>query len=154
MPVITDPLSLPARRGTIYPAEFQEGFEGRVKRALTEGLGLTQFGVNLTSLEPGAMSSLRHWHMREDECLFVLSGEVTLITDEGEQVLNAGMAAGFPAGQPNAHHLVNRSTETATYLEMGTRSPDEVATYADVDLHGIKQGGSFRFYKKSGEPYE
>lgn len=154
MPVIRDPAKLDGRRGTIYPAEFAEGFGGRVKRALTEALGLTQFGVNLTTIEPGAMSSLRHWHAKEDECIYMLEGELVLITDEGECVLKPGMAAGFPAGETNGHHLINRSTQPATYLEIGTRSKDEDATYSDVDLRAQKRDGRYRFVRKSGEPYE
>jgi len=153
MPIIDDPMQIPGRRGTIYPAPFAQGFEGRVKRALTEALGLTQFGVNVTTLEPGAQSSHRHWHAREDECVYLLSGELVLVTDEGERVLKPGMAAGFPAGEANGHHLVNRSAAPATYLEIGTRADDEDATYSDVDLRGEKRDGQFRFFKKSGEPY-
>lgn len=154
MPVIRDPAKLHARRGTGYPAEFAAGFERRIKRPLTEALGLTQFGVNLTTLEPGAMSSLRHWHANEDECVYVLEGELVLITDEGECVLEPGMVAGFPAGEANGHHLINRSTKPATYLEIGTRSKDEDANYSDVDLRAEKRDGRYRFVRKSGEPYE
>jgi uncharacterized cupin superfamily protein len=153
LPIIDDPAGLTGRRGTIYPAPFADGFEGRIKRALTEQLGLTQFGVNLTTLEPGAMSSQRHWHAKEDECVYVLEGELVLVTDDGERVLKPGMAAGFPAGEANGHHLVNRSGAPATYLEIGTRSPDEDATYSDIDMRGEKRDGKFRFFKKSGEPY-
>lgn len=153
MPVIDEPMQMPGRRGTIYPPPHDAGFEGRVKRALTEGLGLTQFGVNLTTLEPGAMSSHRHWHVREDECVYVLSGEVVLVSDEGERVLKPGMAAGFPAGQENGHHLINRGSAPATYLEIGTRSKDEDATYSDIDMRTEKRNGVYRFFRKSGEPY-
>ncbi len=154
MPVIRDPAKLHARRGSGYPAELAAGFERRIKRPLTEALGLTQFGVNLTTLEPGAMSSLRHWHAKEDECVYLLEGELVLITDEGECLLKPGMAAGFPAGDANGHHLVNRSTQPATYLEIGTRSKDEDATYPDDDLRLVKRDGRRLFVRKSGEPYE
>jgi uncharacterized cupin superfamily protein len=153
MPVIKDPLSLPARRATIYPAPYNSGYEGRAKRALTGALGLTQFGVNLTTLEPGAKSAERHWHRIEDECIYVLSGTLTLITDAGPVALSAGMAAGFPAGAADGHQLVNTSDAPATYLEIGTRSPDEVATYPDIDLIAEKRDGVFTFRHKSGEPY-
>lgn len=153
MPVIDDPMSLPGRRGTIYPKPLDAGFEGRIKRVLTDALGLSQFGVNLTTLEPGAMSSLRHWHVKEDECVYILSGEATLVTDEGEKILKPGMAAGFPAGERNGHHLVNKGTEAVIYLEIGTRSPDEDATYPDADLRAEKRAGKFRFFRKNGEPY-
>ena len=153
MPVIDDPIRVPGRRGTIYPKPLDEGFEGRLKRALTGQLGLTQFGVNLTTLEPGAKSSHRHWHAKEDEFIYVLSGELVLVTMEGEQVLKPSGAAGFPAGDKNGHHLINRGTEPATYLEIGTRSPDEDATYPDVDLVGVKRDGKFTFFHKDGTPY-
>lgn len=154
MPVIEDPMGVPGRRGTIYPTPLDAGFEGRIKRALTERLGLTQFGVNVTTLGAGAQSAHRHYHMREDEFVFVLSGELVLVTDAGEQVLTPFMAAGFPAGEANGHHLINRGTEPATYLEIGTRSADEDATYPDVDLVGVKRGGAFRFFHKDGSAYE
>ncbi len=152
MAVILDPSKLEGRRGTIYPAEFAQGFEGRVKRALGNAGGLTQFGVNLTTLEPGAMSAHRHWHAREDEFIYVLDGELTLVTDAGEELLGAGMAACFPAGEANGHHLVNKSAATATYLEVGTRSPDEDADYPDIDLRLEKRDGKAVFMRKSGEP--
>jgi uncharacterized cupin superfamily protein len=154
MPIIHDPMRVPGRRGTIYPKPLDAGFEGRIKRALTERLGLRQVGVNLTTLEPGAQSSHRHWHAREDEFIYVLSGELVLVTMDGEKILKPSMAAGFPAGDKNGHHLINRSTEPATYLEIGTRSPDEDATYPDVDLVGEKRDGKFRFFHKDGTPYE
>lgn len=153
MPVIEDPLALPERRGTAYPAQFANGFDGRVKRALTERLGLTQFGVNMTTLEPGAMSALRHWHAQEDEFIYVLSGEITLVTNEGEQVLGPSMAAGFPRGDGNGHHLVNKGTAPATYLEIGTRSSEEDVDYPDVDMKAEKRGGRTRYLHKNGEPY-
>lgn len=154
MAVIRDPMQLAGRRSTIYPAEFAAGFDKRIKRALTEALGLTQFGVNLTTLEPGGTSALRHWHAKEDECIYLLEGELVLITDAGECVLKPGMAAGFPAGEANGHQLVNRSTQPATYLEIGTRSKDEDTTYPDVDLRAEKRDGRYRFLRKSGEPCE
>jgi uncharacterized cupin superfamily protein len=153
MPVIEDWRTVPGRRGSGYPAPFAGGYQGRLKRALTEPMGLTQFGVNVTTLEPGARSAERHWHAKEDEFVYVLEGELTLATDEGECTLKPGMAAGFPAGVANGHQLVNRSGAPATYLEIGTRSPDEVATYPDIDLHVIKTAGAFRAYHKNGEPY-
>ena len=153
MAVIREPAKVEGRRGTVYPTKFAHGFEGRIKRALTDALGLTQFGVNLTTLEPGAMSSHRHWHVKEDECVYVLDGELVLVTDEGECVLRPGMAAGFPAGEANGHHLVNRSAAPATYLEIGTRSKDEDATYSDIDMRAEKRDGTFRFFTKAGEPY-
>lgn len=153
MPVIHDPMRVPERRGTIYPKPFDEGFDGRLKRALTDRLGLTQFGVNLTTLEPGAMSAQRHWHTSEDEFVYVLEGELTLVTKDGEQVLKPSMAVGFPKGDRNGHHLINKSQAKATYLEVGTRARDDEATYPDIDLKAEKRDGRYRFFKKNGEPY-
>ena len=152
MAVILEPSKVEGRRGTIYPAEFAKGFEGRIKRALGNAGGLTQFGVNLTTLEPGAMSAHRHWHRNEDEFIYVLEGELTLVTDAGEETLRPGMAAAFPAGEPNGHHLVNRGTTPASYLEIGTRCEDEDAEYPDIDLRLQKRNGKFVFTRKSGEP--
>lgn len=154
MPVIRNPAELPGRRSTIYPTEFAKGFDKRLKRALGDAGGLTQFGVNLTTLDPGGMSALRHWHAREDEFVYVLEGELTLVTDAGAELLTAGMAATFPAGEPDAHHLLNRSAAPATYLEIGTRAPEEDVDYPDVDLRYVKRAGRRGFVRKSGEPYE
>lgn len=154
MAKICDPRDVAERRSTIYPAPFNKGYELRGKRALTASLGLTQFGVNVTTLEPGGRSAERHWHRAEDECVYVLDGEVTLVTDEGETVLAAGMAAGFAAGEANGHHLVNRSARPATYLEIGTRAQDDDAVYPDIDLVARKRGGAFKFFRNNGEPYE
>lgn len=154
MNVIKDPLALEEKRGSVYPpALTTPSFDGRIKRQMTEKLGLTQFGINMTTLEPGTMSSLRHWHANEDECIYVLSGEAWLVDDTGEALLKAGMAAGFPGGDGNGHHLVNRSTLPVTYLEIGSRLPDEVVTYSDVDLMTVRTGGVPLKTRKSGEPY-
>jgi uncharacterized cupin superfamily protein len=153
MPVIADLNALPERRGTTYPPDYADAVAGRVKRILTEPLGLTQFGVNLTTLEPGAMSSQRHWHTSEDEVVYVVTGELTLVTKEGETVLRPGMVAGFPAGDRNGHHLINRSPTPATYLEIGTRAKDDEVEYPDIDMKGVKRGGQMRFSRKNGEPF-
>jgi uncharacterized cupin superfamily protein len=154
MAILRDPAKLDGRRGTIYPVEFAEGFSGRIKRALGDAGGLTQFGVNLTTLEPGAASALRHWHASEDEFVYVLGGELTLVTDAGEETMTPGMAAAFPAGQEDAHQLINRGSAPATYLEIGTRALDDAISYPDVDLRLEKRGGRRTFVRRSGEPYE
>jgi uncharacterized cupin superfamily protein len=154
MAVIRDPMNVAGRRTTIYPAEFATGFDKRIKRALGDAGGLTQFGVNLTTLEPGGVSALRHWHAKEDEFVYVIDGELTLITNAGEEILHPGMAASFPAGVPDAHQIINRSVAPATYLEIGTRASEDEATYPDVDLRYIKREGRRGFVRKSGEPYE
>lgn len=147
-----NPADLPAETGTVYPAEFADVVAGREKRRLTAALGLTDFGVNLVTLAPGAASALRHWHANEDEFVLVLSGEVILITDAGEQVLTAGHCAGFPKGRPDGHHLVNRSGAPATYLEVGSRAASERVEYSDVDLTAERDGAAFRFLRKDGSP--
>ena len=148
-----DPATVKPRTGTIYPDAFKAAVDGRSKQALGNALGLTNFGVNLTRLKPGAASALRHWHTRQDEFVYVVQGEATLVTDEGEQILGAGMAAGFPAGTQNGHHLVNRSTADVLYLEIGDRTPGDEAGYPDDDLHLRIVDGAFRFYRKDGTPY-
>jgi uncharacterized cupin superfamily protein len=147
-----DPVGVAPRRGSLYPPPFAEPVAGREKRALGDALGLTQFGVNLVTLAPGAWSSQRHWHAQEDEFIYVLEGDVTLVTDAGEQVLGPGMAAGFPAGKADGHHLINRTDKPARYLEAGTRAETEVAHYSDIDLMARKEKGRFVFTRKNGEP--
>jgi uncharacterized cupin superfamily protein len=141
------------RLGSGYPAQFKAPVEGREKYALGNAVGLTQFGVNLTRLKPGAASALRHWHENEDELIFVIEGEIVLVEDQGETVLRPGDAAGFKAGVANGHQLVNKTAREALYLEIGTRAPTERAHYPDHDLVAEKDAGGFRYLKKSGEPY-
>jgi uncharacterized cupin superfamily protein len=136
-----------------YPGGLKAACVGREKAALGNVAGLTQFGVNLTRLKPGAASALRHWHENEDEFIYVLEGELTLIEDEGEILLRAGEAAGFKAGVPNGHHLVNKTSRDAVYLEIGTRAERERAHYPDHDLIAVKDGKVFSYTRKSGEPY-
>ena len=149
-----DPSTVTARSSSAYPTEaFRAVTAGRAKRALGDALGLTTFGVNLTRLEPGAASALRHWHRRQDEFVFVLEGELTLITDEGEQVLGPGMCAGFPGGVPDGHHVVNRSQAPASYLEIGDRLPGDAADYPDHDLRVRATSTGWRYQHKDGTPY-
>lgn len=152
MPKI-DIASAPPRTTSPYPEPFQAAVMGRSKQALGNLAGLTQFGVNLTRLAPGAASALRHWHENEDEFVYVLQGELTLIENEGSTTLKAGDAAGFKAGVPNGHHLINRSTQEALYLEIGTCAARERAHYPDVDLAYAKDERGFHFTRKSGKHY-
>ena len=145
-----DALRIDARRG--YPPPHDEKVAGRSKRRLGDAAGLTQFGVNLTTLKPGAVSSLRHWHDNQDEFVYLLEGELTLIEDDGETVLRPGDAAGFKAGVANGHHLVNRSDRDAVYLEIGTRAKRERAHYSDVDLAVVKDEAGLRYSRKDGTP--
>ena len=136
------PLSTPAlhaddiqkRTGTGYPPPHDVPCRQRARRRLSDAFGLSQFGANLLELPPGAWSSQRHWHERQDEFVYVLEGEVTLVTNEGETVLKTGMCAGFRAGVANGHHLINRSTAVARVLEVGTRTAEETAHYSDIDM--------------------
>lgn len=138
-----------------YPAPFNARVRGRAKRALGNLFGLDQFGVNLTQLEPGAQSALRHWHSREDEFVYVLEGEITLVTDSGEEVLRGGECTGFKAGVPDGHHLINRSDKPARYLEIGSRFTDaDQVFYPDDDVEVRPDaGGKRRFVHKDGTPY-
>ena len=145
-----DPKTVTPRTGTIYPPEFAGPLKGREKRALGDVFGLTQYGVNLATLAPGTWSSQRHWHEKEDEFIFVIEGDITLIDDAGEHPLKPGMCAGFKAGVANGHHLVNKTKTLATYLEIGTRSANEVATYPDVDMKAVKTDGKFVLTRKDG----
>src|SRR5580658_4522540 len=128
-----DPAMLAPVIGTLYPAPFDQPCRTRERRKLGDAAGLTQFGVNLLRLPPGAWSSQRHWHTAGDEFVYVLSGEVVLVTDGGEEVLRAGDAAGFPANDSNGHCLQNRSATDAQVLEIGTRAADDTAHYSDID---------------------
>jgi len=146
-------LDVTARTSSVYPPQFTRELAGREKRALGDTFGLTQYGVNLATLSPGAWSAQRHWHAVEDEFIYVVDGEVMLVDDNGEHPLSAGMCAGFKAGTPNAHRLVNKSSKPASYLEVGLRSPVEDVIYPDVDLKGAKRDGKFSFTRKDGTPY-
>jgi uncharacterized cupin superfamily protein len=127
--------------------------QGRFRKALGDAGGLTQFGVNLCRLAPGAASSQRHWHENEDELIYVLDGELTLVEDGGESVLRAGEAATFRAGVRNGHHLVNRSDRDALLLEIGTRSLNDRGEYPDIDLKFVCEDGVSRYLHKDGTPY-
>lgn len=152
MPKI-DIAQVPVRTGSGYPEQFRGATKGREKAALGNAVGLNQFGVNLTRLKPGAASSLRHWHENEDEFVFILEGEVVLCENDGETVLKAGEAAGWKAGEPNGHCLVNRSARDVLYLEIGTRAPTERAHYPGIDLQAVKDAGGFHYLRNNGEPY-
>jgi len=124
----------PHKSGSIYPEPYNSWMAGRSSVRLGQAAGLTQFGVNIVHLEPGAPASLRHWHLKEDEFAMVLTGEIVLIEDDGETLLKAGDCAAWKAGVPNAHRFINRSDALASFLVVGTSHPDEVATYGDVDM--------------------
>jgi len=136
--------ALPVDTKTPYPVPFDRVVYGRERRRLGNAAGLNQFGVNLTTLRPGAASALRHWHANEDELVFILGGEVVLIEDDGETLLKPGDAAGFKANSGNGHHLVNRTT---------ARSKHERVEYPDVDLVAVRDDKGWRFTRRNGDPY-
>ncbi|HUQ12263.1 MAG TPA: cupin domain-containing protein [Steroidobacteraceae bacterium] len=152
-----DPMSLTPRTSSGYPEPYRSRVLPREKRALGDALGLVTIGINHTVLPPGKESSMRHWHTHEEEFIFVLSGEVVLRTDAGEQVLTSGMCAGFPvaAGAKNGdgHQLVNRGTEPAVYLEVSNRDPRDQAYYPDEDLCFHGANAPVRFTRRDGSEF-
>jgi len=143
-----DPNAVAEVRGSGYPQPFKARMGDRAKRRLGDACGLTKLGVNLVTLGPGGQSALRHWHTLEDEFVYVLEGEVVLVTDAGEQVLKSGTCAGYPAGKRDAHHFINRSTRPARYLEIGPRLDGDTAFYPDDDLMWIEtEAGSVPAHK-------
>ena len=149
-----DVAALPSIVGTLYPPPYDEPCLTRERKRLGDVAGLTQYGVNLLRLPPGAWSSQRHWHTGGDEFIYVLAGEVTLVTDTGDETLRAGDAAGFKAGDKNGHCLQNRSRDDVTVLEIGSRIPGEAAYYPDIDLAAIGAAGPTRYAHRDGTPYE
>jgi uncharacterized cupin superfamily protein len=144
---------LTPRTGSIYPAPYAAMMAGRQSLRLGEAGGLTQFGANIILLAPGALSSLRHWHEKEDEFVMILSGECTLVQDAGPVVMRAGDCAAFPAGLADGHHLRNHTEAEARFLVIGTKAPSEIAHYSDHDLKVVVQGKSFEFLHRDGRPY-
>ncbi len=149
---VLDPAAVPKVIGTSYPAPYDREPAGREKRRLGDALGLRNFGVNLTRLGPGDWSAQRHWHTRQDEFIYIVSGETTLVTDAGERVVTAGQIVGFPAGNPDGHALINRSAADVHYLEVGDRMPGDEVVYPDIDLLLRDDAGAKTFTKKSSEP--
>ena len=146
----------PLGKGTRYPAPFGDPCAERHWRALGAAAGLTQFGVNLLTLDPGVWSSQRHWHTHEDEFVWVLEGEVTLITDSGRETLRAGDCAGFPAGSQDGDHFINESAAPATLLIAGSRDCRDACGYSDIDmhLHPDRYGDTPpRYTRKDGTPF-
>ncbi|MBX3586354.1 MAG: cupin domain-containing protein [Ramlibacter sp.] len=142
---------IPVRKGVGYPAPFHEPCAERTRRRLGDAGGLTDFGVNLMTLPPGGWSSQRHWHSEEDEFVYLLEGELTLVEDNAETLLRPGDCACFPKGSGNGHHLQNRSASLAVYLEVGSRSPTDLITCSDIDMMSSSVDGLFT--RKDGAPY-
>ncbi len=152
-PPALDPATLPVKTGSDYPEPFRVNVAGRGRRALGDALGLKNFGVNFTRLPPGSASSQRHWHSKQDEFVYIVEGEVVLVTDAGEQVLSAGMVAGFPAKSGDGHQLINRSERDAIYLEIGDRSANDDCDYPDIDMLVRWIDGEEKYVHKDGTPY-
>ena len=148
-----DVAALSVVTGTMYPSPFDEPCRARHRTRLGDAAGLTQYGVNLVRLEPGAWSSQRHWHIEQDEFIYILSGEITLVTDAGAETLHSGDCAGFKAGDGNGHHLQNRSKTDATFLEMGTRLPGDGAHYPDIDMIVPPHNPPGTYTHRDGTPY-
>lgn len=153
-PIAVHAPSVPTRvKPTAYPEPFAARMAGRGKRVLGDVFGLSNFGINLTTLAPGASSALRHAHTMQDEFVYIIEGQPTLCTDEGQVQLMPGMCAGFKAGTGNAHHLINRTTTAVVYLEVGDRIPGDSAIYPDDDLIAITSRDGWQFMHKDGRPY-
>jgi len=148
-----NPLDLAANRDSGYPEPFRSRCLPREKRALGDAAGLTTIGINHTTLFPGASSSMRHWHTCEEELVFVLAGELVLVTDAGEATIQAGQCAGFPAGHSDGHQFINRGSVPAVYLEISNRDEQDVAHYPDVDLRLDSPEAPGRYAHKDGRPY-
>lgn len=146
--------ALPVRHGSSYPGPMAAKMGARAQVALGDPMGLTQFGVNLVTLDPGALSSLRHWHEEQDEFLVLTDGELTLVDDHGETLLRAGDCAAFPAGDANGHHLVNKSETAGSFVVVGTRTPTEVGHYSDEDMMVTIDAAGYHFTKRDGSPVD
>jgi len=147
-----DPAAAPRIEGSRYPAPYNEPCRERRSIRLGDAAGLTQFGVNLLTLDPGVWSSQRHWHEKEDEFIYVLSGEVVLATDQGVETLRAGDSAGFKAGVRDGHHLRNETKNSATILVVGTRDDADWGEYSDIDMKFLPGDGGY--VRKNGDPIE
>ncbi len=147
-----DLANVPLKTGSIYPAPHDTEMEGRASLRVGDAGGLTQFGANIVILQPGAKSSLRHWHEEQDEFVVMLSGECTLVDDSGETPMRPGDCAAFPAGDANGHHFVNRTDTEARFLVVGTRTPTETAHYSDIDMMVELGPDGFEFTRKDGSP--
>lgn len=150
-PIGFDPNSVPESNATSYPEPYRAENLQRWYRRLGDHAGLTNFGVNLTRIVPGGQSSSRHWHSRQDEFIYVLQGEVILETNGQEELLRAGMCAGFPAGTPNGHRFLNRTSADALLLVVGDRTEGDEVNYPDIDMHcSLGPDGHYRFTRKDG----
>ena len=152
-PPAISPASVKPRRGSSYPPPFDAPCAAREKHALGDAFGLTDYGVNQVTLPPGTASSQRHWHSQEDEFVYILAGNPTLVTDSGRTLLRPGMCAGFPAGSGDGHHLLNETDDDVSYLEVGSRRLDDDVEYSDIDMRIVGRGRGDGFLHKDGTPY-
>jgi uncharacterized cupin superfamily protein len=152
-PSVVNVAELPVRTGSSYPPVYAEQIKGRSGVALGNPFDLTQFGVNIVTLQPGAWASQRHWHEKEDELAYALTGKMVLIDDHGRHDFLPGMCAGFKANNGNGHHFVNETDEPASFLVVGTRADGEVAHYSDIDMQGVKTATGFKFTNKDGTDF-
>jgi len=141
---------LKSRTGSGYPAPYNQGFETRHQTSLGDPMGITQFGANLVRLEPGARSSLRHWHEQQDEFLVVTEGQLVLVDDDGETQLNEGDCCAFPKGRANGHQIVNQSQADGSFVVIGTRTEQEQAWYSDIDMKVTSDANGFNFTRRDG----
>jgi uncharacterized cupin superfamily protein len=148
-----DPGAVPSVIGTLYPSPFDAPCRARERKKLGDAAGLTQFGVNLLTLPPGAWSSQRHWHTEEDEFVYVVKGEVSLVTDDGQEILRAGDAAGFKGGDSNGHCLRNHTGGISLVLEIGSRIETDAAHYPDIDMVAPPRGEPAIYTHRDGTPY-
>ena len=151
--LVLDPATLQPNCSSGYPEPYRSRVLPREKRALGDAFGLARIGVNLTTLMPGKESSMRHWHTHEDELVYVLEGELVLVTDAGEKVLSPGMCAGFAAGVPDGHQFLNRSDHPAVYLEISNRDEADSVFYSEADLLWNPPGHPGRYTRRDGTPY-
>ena len=152
--MLINPDEIPENTSTNYPEAFKQLVSGRIKKRVGDAAGLSNFGVNLVKLEPGSWSSIRHWHSHQDEFIYIIEGEITLVTNAGEKILKSGDMAGFPAGEANGHHLINNSAQVVTYLEIGDRTAGDTVTYPDHDLIAKHHQSGWVFTKKNGDLYD
>lgn len=153
MPAAIKATKAPKREGSRYPSPFNEVCENRTKHILGDVFGLTQYGVNLAVIQPGAWSSQRHAHEKEDEFIYVLEGTLTLSDNDGDHELTPGMCAGFKAGNGNGHCLKNLTDKVATYLEVGSRVPNEKVIYNDIDMKTENSSGKYDYTRKDGSSF-
>jgi len=143
----------PRVKRSLYPEPYYSRMAGRDKQTLGDLFGLKNFGVNRATIRPGGTSALRHWHTRQDEFVYILSGTATLVMDGGETPLRAGMCVGFRAGEANGHMLANRGAEDVVYLEVGDRTAGDVVTYPDDDIQAVMVDGQRKFLRKDGSAF-